>query len=173
MGELRTYLDRGRKLWLQGRPVGPDWMALLRAGSNEVRRNSPAPGPGARPLDRTMWETEGAGVYFPRPVLLDFPLLREWIALEEEEATSYLRLCWGTMRAPEDRPEALEMLSRPSCSTRGEQHWLSFAMESLEDSHGVWAVGVCKDCRRAILQCHGATDDGPVEWELYDSEAAF
>lgn len=171
MSGTRNYLDRGRRIWLEGRPTEVDWTALLGVGRNAGRGASPAPGAPRRPLDPEMWEGSGMP-YFPRPVLFDFPVLREWIALEEQEATSYMRSGFGFLRAPEDAAEALEMLSVSSCLARETSHGYGYTRAHLQDDEVLWAVALCKDCGRALLQAHWDEDEG-CQWDFYDQEAAF
>lgn len=175
MSGARKYLDRGRRIWLEGRPTEVDWMTLLGVGRTMVRGATPAPAAPRRPLEPVMWEGSGTP-YLPRPVLFDFPVLREWIALEEGDAVSYLRSELGPEHAPETGVAALEAMARQSCHEDNRVHSTHPMKCGLDDDEGTWMVGVCRVCLRGVLALHAGwppADEEYQEWDFYDQEVAF
>ncbi|MDN5685845.1 MAG: hypothetical protein L0G94_04065 [Brachybacterium sp.] len=173
MGKQRKYLDRGRRIRLEGRPMDPDWMALLGAGRNAVLEGRADEAPF---LSDVMWEGVSGFPRFPRAAAFDHPLIREWLHVDERAATAYLRQQWGMVRAPEDATEALSMMDSASCLIAGlGSHRLTADRFALPDpaEGGTWVAGPCRDCQRALLWFF--PDDGslPRVWQFYDHEAEY
>lgn len=172
MSRQRKYLDRGRKIALEGRPIDPDWMTLLGAGRSAVQRGSADT---CRYLSEVMWE----GILpfrLPRPAAFDYPLMRRWLHLDEQAATTYLRRQWGMARAPEDTAEALSMMNGIGCLAAGlGSHRLTADRFTLPDPYvgGTWIVGPCRDCQRALLWFFPSDGSSHRSWEFYDHQAEF
>lgn len=174
MGELRTYLDRGEKIRLEGRPLEVDWPILLGLGRHMRRGSTPALGARRPLLVPAAWEDEGLP-YLPRPVAFDFPVLREWIGLESSDAVSYLRSVLGPDHAPWGAIEALDAMDRESCAADGSYHRAYPMKQTIDTDEGTWMVGVCGLCLRAIVGLHVDLPLDEVwwdEWDLYEQEVA-
>lgn len=173
MGKQRKYLDRGRRIRLEGRPFGADWWELLGAGRSAVISGR---ADACRYLDEVMWEDIVSYAHFPRPAAFDYPLMREWLHVDERAATTHLRQHWGMARALEDAAEALTMMDSVDCLTAGlGSHRLTADRFALPDpaEGGTWLAGPCRDCQRALLWFF--PDDGslPRVWQFYDHQAEY
>ncbi|MGP5099688.1 hypothetical protein ACTXJ1_16865 [Brachybacterium alimentarium] len=62
MGKQRKYLDRGRKIELEGRPFKVDWSTLLGAGRSAVQKGRADE---AAFLSEFMWEGVNPAVVTP------------------------------------------------------------------------------------------------------------
>lgn len=165
----RVFLDRSRKVRLEGRPLYVDWSELLYVGM--AATDSAQCGPF---LSSTMWINIYPLGRFLRPVLFDFPLLRRWLEVEPSKAMDYMRDGFGFLEAPRDVDEALAMLARDDCYAAGlGSHRLAaerriFRTEASRwGAGGQWVVGTCNDCLRATLWFFPDEGD-PREWPFYD-----
>ncbi len=160
----RVFLDRSRKVPLEGRPLLVDWHVLLHVGMKAVERGT-ADTPW---LSSIMWTGISPKGRFLRPLLFDFPMLRRWLEVEPVKATTYMRDGYGFLEAPRDVEEALAMLSTNDCYSTGlESHRLTQDQCVLSSAGGEWAVGTCRDCLRALLW-YFPKDGDPREWPFYD-----
>lgn len=170
MGKQSNDLDGGRLIRLEGRPVEPDWLTLLGAGRNAVQKGRAA---AASFLSEVMWEGVDREVVTPRPAALDYPLMRRWLEVNEQEAITYLCDGWGYALdepEPETATEALAILNRPLCAPQG--HRMLTTKLSLPDDGSLdWNVGYCSDCLRAVLLLTDDTNDSTQWWVFYDQEA--
>lgn len=172
MGKQRKYLDRGRKIALEGRPYEVDWVTLLEAGRSAVQSGRAAE---ATFLSEVMWEGVDPAVVPPRPAALDYPLMRRWLDVNEQEAIDYLCDGWGYAvngSRPETADQARALLSRPRCGTK--ETWQHF-MYSLKLLHREgpleWHVGYCQDCLWAVLVMDDEFAKEPLWWPFYDQES--
>ncbi|SLN05208.1 hypothetical protein FM103_19375 [Corynebacterium xerosis] len=173
MRKQRKYLDRGRKIELEGRPFEVDWMTLLGAGRSAVQRGRADE---AAFLSEVMWEDVDPAVVTHRPAALDYPLMRRWLDVHEDEAIDYLMDEWGLAfdePAPENAGQANELLELEDCITAGRgAHMLSAYQRSVPEGTGTWFVGYCSDCLRAILMWIDDADLSSRWWPFYDQESA-
>ena len=165
----RKYLDRGREIALEGRPVVPDWKLLLRLGRRAVKKRR---GDAGEFLDEVMWR----GVARPRtlrPAVMDYPLMRRWLDVEERDAVAYLRRHWGMVRVPSYRAGALAILDHPGCGAEGYGHRILASRRKQTDRHGIyWSVGFCGDCFQSLLLRYDGRDGTAQDWPFYDQQAA-
>lgn len=173
MSRQRKYLDRGRKIQLEGRPIEPDWSLLLGAGRSAVQKGS---ADACRYLSEVMWEDVLPDFRHPRAAAFDYPLMRQWLYIDERAATAYLREQWGMARAPEDTAEALSMMDDIDCLVAGlGSHRLTADKFTLPDPYvgGTWISGPCRDCHRALLWFFPSDGCRHRAWEFYDHEAEY
>ncbi|MEE1616989.1 hypothetical protein [Brachybacterium sp. J153] len=170
MDEQSNYVDREQLIRLEGRPIEPDWMTLLGAGRNAVQKCRAAAAPF---LSEVMWEDVDRAVVTPRPAALDYPLMRRWLEVNEQEAIAYLCDGWGYALdepEPETATDAQAILSRPLCAPQGHR-MLTTKLSLPDDGPLAWNVGYCPDCLRAVLLLSDDTDDSARCWVFYDQEA--
>lgn len=168
MAQQRKYLDKKRRVPLDGRPIEPDWYNLLHVGIRAVEKGWADKAPY---LEEVMWE----GIYepgiSPQPAAFSNPLLREWLRVDETAATSFLRDQWNNLRAPETAAEALEKLASPDCLESGlGGHRLRVAHDVRETPAGTWAIGWCTDCAQVLLWFFPEDEEGYRSWPFFDHE---
>lgn len=173
MARQRKYLDRGRQIALEGRPYEVDWMTLLGAGRSAVEKGRADDAPF---LSEVMWKGVNDAVVTPRPAALDHPLMRRWLAADEQAAIDYLCDGWGyapNEPKPETAAQMLALLDRPLCATEERwQHFMYVVKGRLPDGPLEWYVGYCYDCLRAMLMLDDGTEKDPRWWPFYDQETA-
>lgn len=172
MGKQRKYLDRGRKIELEGRPYEVDWVTLLGAGRAAVQRGRADE---TAFLSEVMWEGVDSSVVTPRPAALDYPLMRRWLDLNEQEAIDYLCDGWGYalyQPKPETADQARALLDRPRCATKERwQHFMYSVELKVKDGPLEWYAGYCNDCQWAMLMLDDDLAKQPRWWPFYDQES--
>ena len=173
MAKQRKYLDRGRRIALEGRPYEVEWFELLglgRLAAQNGRANS------APFLSEVMWEGVSSVPPFPRPVLLDHPFLRSALDRREDETMSYLTEQWSTAWVeplPQDADEARGILDRPDCLTAGSgAHLMTAYGAQLPEGTLTWYTGFCAHCMRAMLLRIDDATASTKWWPFYDQETA-
>lgn len=173
MGKQRKYLDRGRRIALEGRPYRVEWLNLLGFGRLAVNEGRDASAP---TLAEVMWEGIISVSPFLRPALLDHPFLRSALAVREEETLAYLTEQWRAAWVsplPRDADEARELLSRPSCGGVGRAAHLMTAYAAwLPEGEVTWYAGFCERCMRAMLLRINNETFSVTWWPFYDQESA-
>lgn len=173
MSRQRKYLDRGRWIALERRPIAVDWATLLGAGRNTVQKGRADAAPF---LSEVMCEGVDRAVFAPapRPAALDHPLLRRWLDVNEQEAITYLCDGWGyalNQPAPETAAEARALLNRPYCAPKEQwRHFMYTVKFILQDGPLEWYVGYCSGCLRALLMLDDDTNNTVRWWQFYDQE---
>lgn len=173
MGKQRKYLDRGRRIRLEGRPMEPDWLTLLGAGREAVREGT---ADSCRYLDEVMWEGVDPMMVTPRPALFDHPFLRSALDTREEVAVEYLHGQWDRAWVdplPDSAAEIRDMLELPDCAKRSRSHLMTAYGAKLPEGTVTWYAGYCAACMRAMLL---RIDDDAFTvrwWPFYDHEAEY
>lgn len=172
MGKQRKYLDRGRRIALEGRPFDVEWLTLLGCGRSAVQKGRADDAPF---LSEVMWE----GISLPptpRPAVLDHPFLRSALDRREDETMAYLTEQWSNAWVdplPRDAAEARALLDRPDCITAGNgAHLMTAFAAKIPDEESTWYTGLCAHCMRAMLL---RVDDAAFSvkwWPFYDQETA-
>lgn len=170
MAQQRKYLDRKRRVPLNGRPIEPNWFNLLHKGFHAVENGWAEKAPY---LSDVMWQGVDQQGISAQPAAFSNPLLREWLLVDEEEATTFLRNQWNNLRAPETAAEALEILASPDCLESGlGGHRLRVEHSAWETPAGTWAIGWCTDCAQVLLWLFTEDEGGCRSWPFYDHEMA-
>lgn len=177
MNGTRKYLDRGRRVALEGRPYAVDWWDLVGLGLAKGRDGRADDAPF---LSEVMWEGVSGLPRFPRPALLDHPFLRPALDRREEETMAYLTEQWSKAWVDplrRDASEVRELLDRPDCLTAGVgAHYMTGYGASISEGLSTWYTGFCARCMRAVLL--RIDPDDPEElwvkaWPFYDQEAEY
>lgn len=173
MAKQRKYLDRGRRIALEGRPYEVEWLSLLGMGLSKARDGRADTVPF---LSEVMWE----GIYLsptPRSALLDHPFLRSALDRREEETMAYLTEQWTKAwikPLPRDAAEVWELLDRPDCITAGEgAHYMTGSGSTISEGLVTWYTGFCARCMRAILLRIDPEEFSVKSWPFYDQEAEY
>lgn len=162
---MRKYLDRSRQIPLQGRPIVPDWFALLHMGQRTVSDGRAATTPY---LETVMWERISEQAHQLKPATFDPDMVAQWVAVDEKRACDTLREQWGMARAPESADEALAFISTPDCITAElGSHRLTAAQAMWDYDDGEWAVGHCRDCTQPLLWFF-PPDGSVTTWPFYE-----
>lgn len=173
MGKQRKYLDRGRRIALDGRPYRVEWLTLLDLGRQAVKQGRDGSAP---TLAAVMWEGITSLSTSPRPALFDHPLLRSALAVREGETMAYLTEQWRNAwvsALPRDADEARELLSLPSCGEgRLAAHLMTAYAARLPEGEVTWYAGFCERCMRAMLLRINDERFSVTWWPFYDQESA-
>ena len=173
MGKQRKYLDRGRRIALEGRPYRVEWLSLLGFGRLAVQNGRADEAPF---LSEVMWEGCSSVSPTPRPALFDHPFLRSALAVREEETLAYLSQQWSdawVSSLPRNADEALELLSRPSCYDGSQSaHLMTAYGARLPEWEVTWYAGFCERCMRAMLLRINDETFSVSWWPFYDQESA-
>jgi len=173
MNKQRKYLDRGRRIALEGRPYRVEWLTLLSLGRRAVKQGRDGSAP---TLAAVMWEGMTALSPTHRPALLDHPFLRSALAAREEMTLAYLTEQWRdawVSPLPRDADEALALLSRPSCGEGGRAaHLMTAYAARLPEGEVTWYAGFCEHCMRAMLLRINDETFAVTWWPFYDQESA-
>ena len=171
MGKQRKYMDRGRRIALEGRPCEVEWMTLLGNGRSAVVNGRADDAPF---LDEVMWE----GIYLsptPRPAALDHPFLRSVLDRREDEAIAYLTERWSLAWVdplPQNAAAVREALDLPDCAAAGSTHLMTGFGAKLPDGPDTWYTGYCIHCMRAMLMQANTEAFSVKWWPFYDQETA-
>lgn len=170
MPTARKFLDRGRRVPLEGRPLSPDWDQLLYLGMRAVEKGRADDSPY---LSAVMFEDIYELGRFSKPAPFDNELLRQWLDADEGAAVVFIRQQLGNVRAPDTGAEAREILGRHDClSDALGTHRLTTEQAVWRANDVTWAVGWCSDCVRALLWRFDEGEAPVTTWPFYDHESS-